>query len=230
MAGKQTPCKLETQIVKTVRVRYLLYLPKGYCKGGPRKRWPLMLFLHGAGERGNNLRLVKKHGPPKRIEQGADLPFIVVSPQCPKEQWWSEDVLLTLLDEIVAGYAVDESRVYVTGLSMGGRGTWALVSACPERFAAAVPVCGWCEPFAAPRLKALPIWAFHGEKDPLVPVSKSRNMVQAIKAAGGRKVRMTIYPEAGHDSWTETYENPELYKWLLKHRRPAKKKASRRRT
>ena len=214
---RQTAHKLETQIVKEVRVRYLLHLPRGYGRG--RKRWPLILFLHGAGERGSRLSMVKKHGPPKLIEAGRELPFIVVSPQCPKEQWWSPDVLSALLDEIVANYAVDEGRIYLTGLSMGGRGTWTLATACPERFAAIAPVCGWCEPFAASRLKDMPTWVFHGAKDPIVPVAKSRDMYGAMKAAGSRKARLTIYLDAGHDSWTETYENPKLYAWLLRHRR-----------
>ena len=219
MKHRQTSHRLEKQIVKTVSMRYLLHLPTGY--GRTRRRWPMVLFLHGAGERGNRLSLVCKHGPPKLIEAGKDLPFIVVSPQCPRDQWWSVDVLIALLDEIIANYAVDERRVYLTGLSMGGRGTWVLATHHPERFAAIVPICGWGEPFAAFRLKDLPTWIFHGARDPLVPVGKSEEMFAAIRAAGGKKARLTIYGEAEHDSWTETYENPGLYRWLLRHKREA---------
>ena len=219
MGTRQTAHKLETQIVKEVRVRYLLHLPDGYGKG--RKRWPVILFLHGAGERGSRLSMVRRHGPPKLIDAGEDLPFLVVSPQCPREQWWSNDVLIALLDDILATYAADPARVYLTGLSMGGRGTWALATACPERFAAIAPVCGWCEPFVISRLVDLPAWIFHGARDAVVPVAKSKDMHTAIRRAGGRKVKLTIYPEAGHDSWTQTYENPELYRWFLKHRRKA---------
>ena len=217
MKRRQTSHRLRRQIVKTLSVRYLLHLPKGY--GRTRKRWPMILFLHGAGERGNRLPLVCKHGPPKLIEAGRDPRFIVVSPQCPKDQWWSVDVLIALLDETIADHAVDERRVYLTGLSMGGRGTWVLAAQHPERFAAIAPICGWGEPFAAFRLKDLPTWIFHGARDPVVPAGKSQEMFAAIRAAGGRKVKLTIYPEAEHDSWTETYEDPGLYRWLLRHKR-----------
>lgn len=207
-------------ITKRVACRYLLYLPKGYERG--RKRWPLLLFLHGAGERGKDLELVKKHGPPKLIAEGQHFPFIVVSPQCPANQWWSNDVLAALLDNIVANYRVDESRVYVTGLSMGGYGTWALACEHPERFAAIAPICGGGNRLLAHRLKDVPVWAFHGAKDDVVPLAESERMVNAVKAAGG-KAKLTVYPEAGHDSWTATYANPALYKWLLRHRKRAAK-------
>jgi len=203
-------------VTKKVACRYLLYLPKGY-EGG-RKRWPLLLFLHGAGERGRDLDLVKKHGPPRLIAEGHDLPFIVASPQCPGNQWWSSDVLNALLDDLAANCRVDESRVYLTGLSMGGYGTWGLACEHPERFAAVAPICGGGNRLLAHRLKDVPVWAFHGAKDDAVPLAESEKMANALKACGGR-VKLTVYPDAGHDSWTATYANPELYKWLLKHRR-----------
>ena len=217
MTSRQTSHTFETQIVKAVRARYLLYLPEGYGRSR-RKRWPLMLFLHGAGERGNRLSTVRKHGPPKLVHAGGNLPFIIVSPQCPKEQWWTSDVLMALIDEICAAHAVDERRIYVTGLSMGGRGAWVLALEHPERFAAIAPICGWGEPFLAHRITDLPTWIFHGAMDPVVPAAKSRAMDVAIRRAGGRKVKLTIYPKAKHDSWTETYADPELYKWMLTHR------------
>jgi predicted peptidase len=210
--GKQNARSFQRKVTKTVRYRYLFYLPRDYSSQTPI---PMMLFLHGAGERGHDLELVKKHGPPRLIAQGRSFPFIIVSPQCPANHWWNAEDLNALLDEVIRSYAVDTSRIYVTGLSMGGFGTWTLGVTYPGRFAALVPICGWGEPFAAFRLKDMPIWAFHGAKDPIVPLSKSQEMIEAIKRAGGSP-KLTVYPEAGHDSWTETYNNPELYSWMLR--------------
>ena len=194
----------------------MLYLPPDYKKAD--KKWPLILFLHGAGERGNNLNLVKKHGPTKLIEQGKTFDFIIVSPQCPSEIWWPErlDVLITLLDEIEAKYHVDTNRVYLTGFSMGGFGTWSLSARYPQRFAAIAPICGGGGRYTSYRLKDVPVWAFHGAKDTVVPVEESKQMVDAVNARGGN-AKLTIYPDADHDSWTQTYDNPELYQWFLSH-------------
>ena len=219
--GGQQSKAFKKTITKTLSCKYLLFLPEGY--GEKDKRWPLMLFLHGAGERGNDLNKVKVHGPPKIVETKKDFPFILVSPQCPEGVWWNDklDVLINLLDEIEAKYNVDTERIYLTGLSMGGFGTWALASKYPDRFAAAAPICGGGMMIMVPGLIKVPIWAFHGAKDNVVPVKESEEMVKMIKARGG-DARLTIYPEAGHDSWTETYNNPELYEWFLKHRKTAK--------
>jgi predicted peptidase len=216
----------EKKITKTVGANYLLFLPKGYETKG-EKRWPLMLFLHGAGERGFDIWKVAVHGPPKIVKNKADFPFIVVSPQCPESEHWSNDVLLSLLDDVIARLAVDTNRVYLTGLSMGGYGTWSLGTQYPERFAAIAPICGGGEPVRivlaggkkAAALKAMGVWAFHGGKDPVVPLSESERMVAALKKVGCTDVKLTVYPEAQHDSWTETYNNPELYEWFLKHSR-----------
>ncbi len=195
---------------------YLLHLPADYGKG--KKKWPLMLFLHGAGERGDDVKVLEVHGPPKLAAQGKDLPFIIVSPQCPTGQWWTArtESLMALVDEMIARYNVDETRVYVTGLSMGGFGTWQLASQYPDRFAAAIPICGGGNAFLARTLKTVPIWAFHGGKDSVVPLSGSETLVEAVNKEGG-DAKLTVYPEAGHDSWTVTYENDEIYKWLLSH-------------
>lgn len=219
----QSGRRLNRQVTKLVGCDYLLYLPKGY--GQQDRKWPLMLFLHGAGERGSDLNLVKKHGPPKLVEAGQDLPFVIVSPQCPAGQWWPEhvDMLSALSDDVQSRYAIDPNRVYLTGLSMGGYGTWVLACQQPERFAAIAPVCGGGQAFLADRLKNLPVWAFHGAKDPIVPLSESRQMVDAVNKAGGQ-AKLTVYPDAGHDCWTATYENPELYQWLLSHKRGEKSK------
>jgi predicted peptidase len=198
--------------------KYLLFVPESY--GKEQKRWPLMLFLHGAGERGDDLEKVKKHGPPKIVGKQKDFPFIVVSPQCPEGDWWTSktEVLIHLLDEIIARYDVDTERIYLTGVSMGGYGSWALASEYPDRFAAVVPICGGGSRMMSLTLEDVPIWAFHGAKDSHVPVEESKEVVDAINARSGN-AKLTIYPDASHDSWTETYNNQELYDWLLKHRR-----------
>lgn len=216
-SGSQQPQAFERRITKIVRGKYLLYLPKEYGSSR-RHRFPLILFLHGSGERGDDLERVKAHGPPKLVAQGQEFPFIIVSPQCPLDENWDPDMLIGLLDTITKKYAVDTDRVYLTGLSMGGFGAWRLAAEYPERFAAVAPICGAGNPATAARLKNTPIWAFHGAKDPVVPIKGDQEMVDAVKAAGG-DVKFTIYPEAEHDSWTETYNNPELFQWFLQHRR-----------
>jgi predicted peptidase len=216
----------EKTITRKVGAQYLLFLPKGY-DAQSEKRWPMIFFLHGAGERGANIWKVAVHGPPKIVRDKSDFPFIVVSPQCPDGEAWSNDVLLSLLDDATAHYAVDTNRVYLTGLSMGGFGSWSLGIQYPERFAAMAPICGGGELIhvllasraKAGALKSLGVWAFHGAKDPTVPLEESRRMVAALKKAGCADVKLTVYPEAQHDSWTESYNNPELYEWFLKHAR-----------
>lgn len=216
-----------TTVRETQSYEYLLFVPKGY-DAEPQKKWPLMLFLHGAGERGTNVWLVAVHGPPKLVRSQPDFPFILASPQCPPDQRWNPDTLARLLDQIEATHRVDKSRVYLTGLSMGGFGTWSLGMRYPERFAAIAPICGggdWLEVRLSSRkngaaLKSLPVWAFHGAKDNVVPLSESERMIDVLKtAAGNETAKLTVYPDANHDSWTETYNNPELFKWFLEHRR-----------
>ncbi len=206
----------EREITKIVGCRYLLDLPRGCAV--QERGWPLMLYLHGAGERGDDLELVKKHGPANVAENQDDFPFILVSPQCPEGRWWGNEILNALIDEITGQHAVDTDRIYLTGISMGGFGTWSLAIEHPERFAAIVPICGGGAPYVADRLKHVPVWAFHGARDDVVPPYESQRMVEAVQAAGGN-AKLTIYPEATHDAWTETYNNPELYEWLLRHRR-----------
>jgi predicted peptidase len=201
---------------RILRTQYLLSLPDGYEAGD--QRWPLLLFLHGAGERGDDLERLKAHGPPRLLAEGHGLPFIVVSPQCPRGRYWLVPLLASLLDEVCRRWRVDEDRVYVTGISMGAYGTWHLAEAHADRLAAIIPICGGGDPDNAAELKDLPIWAFHGAKDNVVPLEESEVMVQAVRNAGGT-VRFTIYPEAGHDSWTQTYEKPDWHQWLLAHRR-----------
>jgi len=213
----------------TEDMQYLLFLPKTY-DAGAEKEWPLLLFLHGAGERGEDINLVAVHGPPKRLAKESEelrgaarllpfaeiCPFIVVSPQCHTDRYWSPAQLSLLLDEIEKQYKVDKKRVYVTGLSMGGFGTWMLTADQPKRFAAVAPICGGSDTTLAEKFVNVPLWAFHGDADALVPVKLTQDMVKAIEDAGGKKVKMTIYPGVNHDSWTQTYENRELYEWFLR--------------
>lgn len=217
LAEGQHPQAFETQLTTTVGVRFLLYLPKGYDQQDGRK-WPLIVFLHGSGERGDDIEKVKVHGPPKLVAAGQDFPFIIVSPQAPGNTVWNGDTLNALLDELIARLPIDVERIYLTGLSLGGYGTWGIAADRPERFAAIAPVCGAGDVKTACRLKNLPIWAFHGEKDTVVSLKDDQDMVDAVKACGG-DVKFTVYPGVGHDSWSETYANPALYEWFLQHQR-----------
>ncbi|MBX3009468.1 MAG: dienelactone hydrolase family protein [Melioribacteraceae bacterium] len=203
--------RLTTVYKQNIDISYLLYLPKNYESG---EKFPLVLFLHGAGERGTDLNLVKKHGLPKLIEQGKDFPFIVVSPQCPLNVRWDTKALISLIDELIDKLNVDEKRIYITGLSMGGNGTWRLISEIPERIAAAIPICGWGDAFEICNARNVSIWAFHGAKDMVVPVVASQQLIDRLKYCNG-KAEFTIYDDLDHDSWTVTYENEKIYEWLL---------------
>ncbi len=205
----------QISLTLVLRLSYLVYLPPEY-EADPLRQWPVVFFLHGSGERGDNLELLKVYGLPKLVEQGQSFPFIIVSPQCPASDRWPEHLyaLDGLYTEIMANYRIDPAQVYLTGLSMGGNGAWRWAIEQPNRFAALAPICGWSYPERATRIKHLPTWVFHGAKDEVVPISTSEEMVKALRDCGA-DVRFTVYPEAAHDSWTETYANPELYEWLL---------------
>ena len=190
---------------------YLLYVPQDKPNNG---LYPLLLFLHGSGERGNDLNILKKNGPPSFLDKETDFPFIVVSPQCPQNREWDTQSLLALLDHIENTLPVDKKRIYVTGLSMGGFATWNLAQAAPEIFAAIAPICGGGNLERLCMMRDIPVWAFHGVKDTAVPYNESERLVQRLKELGA-DVKFTSYPDAGHDSWTSTYQNEELYKWLL---------------
>lgn len=244
--GKQLPQALTVHVgdkadAHDVTIRYMLFVPKNYKADG--EKLPLMLFLHGLGESSNDdLNRVKIHGPAKFVDTRPDFPFVLITPQCPPppgynpavtvartspevvklvKRAWKPEELIQLVDHAIGKLNVDRDRVYVTGLSMGGFGTWRLVATYPERFAAAVPICGGGDPeqMAKP-LSRIPIWAFHGAKDPTVPLSESQKMVDAIRHEKG-DVRLTVYPDVQHNSWAATYDNPEVYTWLLAHRRQA---------
>lgn len=184
-------------------------------------RLPLIFFLHGAGERGRNLDLIRHYGIPRAVRKFADFPFFTVAPQCPAHTYWEDldSVLFDLLDAVCKQYPIDPARIYLTGLSMGGHGTWILALEHPERFAALAPV---CPPFPnlpqieqrLARLKDTPTWVFHGAKDDVVPIQHSEKMVHALRQINPQ-VRYTIYPETKHTAWIQAYADPALYSWFL---------------
>jgi len=183
-----------------------------------------MLFLHGAGERGNNLEKVKQWGPPKLVGKRKDFPFVVISPQCPRGTWWKVEGLYQLVNHVAGSLKIDRQRMYVTGLSMGGFGSWQLMDRYPKLFAAGVPICGGGKAGSAKNLVDIPIWAFHGDADGVVKADLSKLMIKAIEKAGGKKARLTLYPGVGHNSWSRAYANEEVYKWLLSHKSGGGKK------
>lgn len=200
---------------------YQLFLPPGVAEVGRRgeARWPLLMFLHGSGERGSDVGKVKVHGPPKIADRDPNFPFILVSPLLPAEEDWDVAKLDRILAHVARALPVDPQRVYLTGLSRGGHATWRWAAAEPTRFAAIAPVAGRGDPATACALKDLPVWALHGDRDDVVTPEGSFAMARAIRDCGGRASRLTIYPDLGHNAWDPAYDDPELYLWLLSHRR-----------
>lgn len=190
---------------------YLIHLPPGY--GRRPEKWPLILFLHGAGERSGDVRELISKDLCAMIPRPETWPYVIVSPQCPKGASWEPDRLARLLDEVVSQYAVDEDRVVVTGYSMGGRGTWNLAVFQPDRFAGVAPVCGSADPSLAACFVGLPVWAFHGEKDEVIPVKCTREMVTAVRKAGG-DARMTLFPNEAHGCWPRVYASAAFRSWV----------------
>lgn len=194
--------------------RFLLFIPRQYAA---RASWPLIVFLHGSGERGDNLEVVKKHGVPKWVTGNPEFPFIVVSPQLPVSlrDWVPSDVV-ALVDQVACRYVVDPSRIYLTGISMGGIATWATAIDYPDRFAAIAPVSGWGFPDEAGTIRHVTAWVFHGADDRAAPLSRAQAMVDALRAVGAN-VAFTVYPGVGHSgAWPPTYEASALYDWFLR--------------
>ena len=216
----QSTHSFEGVVSKKVAYKYLQFLPASYDHDSS-KEWPLILFLHGAGERGDDLQKVKVHGPPKMVKSRPDFPFVVVSPQCPKDTVWDSEGLLAMLDEVTHRLRIDEKRVYLTGLSMGGFGTWDIVQRMPNIFAAAMPVCGGGDAELASVIKTVPIWVFHGGSDNVVKTKRSQDMVTALKKVGS-KVKYTEYEGLGHNSWDRTYRDENALRWLF-HQKKSKK-------
>jgi len=219
-ADTQVPASYTGDFAIKVSCHYLLSKPEGYEADAARK-WPLVIFLHGSGERGSDLELLKKHGPPKLIAAGQKFPAVIASLQCPTGELWNPHGVKAVTDHLIQTERIDAQRVYLTGLSMGGFGTWETAFEYPKTYAAIAPICGgagvrWV---TAERIQHLPCWIFHGDKDGAVPVENSRKIFDALKKLGA-PVKLTIYPGVGHDSWTQTYDNPEFWEWLFAQKRP----------
>jgi predicted peptidase len=197
--------------------RYLLYLPKDYGRQ-PSRKYPLLVYLHGKSCRGYNLEKLKKYGPPYLVSKGWNFPFVIVSPQCPPDKIWNtDDWFPSLYRSLSDKYRIDQKRIYLTGMSMGGSGAWALAIRHPEYFAAAIPMCGGWRTKNIKEMKNIPVWAFHGENDKIVSPTETEKMVNALREAGG-KVRYSKLKGQGH-SIHKIYEKREIYEWLLKHRK-----------
>ncbi|QBA63836.1 prolyl oligopeptidase family serine peptidase [Muriicola soli] len=205
----------EEETVVTERLQYYLYFPEDY-EEDDKKRFPLLLFLHGGGESGDSLAVLKKNGPPKMLDEGKQFPFMVLAPQNPhKKQWWNVRAVIQLLDTITTHHRVDPKRIYLSGLSRGGSAAWELAVQYPDRFAALAVVCGMAPvPYASWINKDLPIWVFHGTEDRSIPFSESDTMVAALRQMG-YDVTFTAYEGVGHNSWEQAYQTEALYDWMM---------------
>jgi predicted peptidase len=196
-------------------VNYLLYQPSG---NPPAGGWPTILFLHGSEQRGDNPSMLEDLAILAFADRVGGLPFVAILPQCPRGEHWTPGVLRQVLDAVEREVAVDRGRVYLTGFSMGGYGTWQTAAAMPGVFAAIAPLCGMADLGDVPRLVGIPTWVFHGARDRNVPLSESVTMVRALRRAGGDP-SFTVYPDGEHDIWTMTYRDSRLYLWFLLHSR-----------
>ena len=201
---------------RSFSLRYVVYLPEGYA--ATIKSWPLVLYLHGSGERGTDRQALERQGLPK-LAAGKSFPFILVAPQIPEGQVWNEEPLTYLLDELETTLWVDRDRIYLTGISMGAFGAWDLATATPDRFAALLVISGGGNPVEVCQLKDVPVWIVHGRQDDVIPVSWSEALARRLELCGGN-VKLTIHPDAGHDAWSRTYEDPAVIEWLLAQRLP----------
>ncbi len=208
--------EFSTTITMPVTLKYYVYLPSEYKESN--SKFPLVLFLHGAGERGDDLERVEFHGIPKMIRKGEKFPFITIAPQCPAFQWWSEplyvEALISLVEETIKNYNVDAERVYATGLSMGGYGTLSVAKERPDLFSAIIPICGGMDTTGIKKLKNLPIWLFHGDADKVVPVENSTLIYDQLKPFNPN-IKITVYKGVNHNSWDKTYRNKKIYEWML---------------
>ncbi|WP_341834683.1 alpha/beta hydrolase-fold protein [Chitinophaga pollutisoli] len=192
---------------------FLVQLPATY-NDDPNKKWPVIFFLHGMGERGDDINIIKRASLAAIAAKDANFPYILISPQCKTPSWWNIPSLEVLHAQVMSDYKVDPSRIYLTGLSMGGFGAWTWAQTKPERFAAVVPICGEGTPASACVLKDKPLWVFHNADDPTVPVKGSQDMVKALRDCGSTLVKYTENESGGHDAWTKAYSDPALFTWL----------------
>lgn len=194
--------------------KYLLYVPKTYASD--KATYPLVIYLHGGSHRGQDLNKLKGYGLPNLVDKGENFPFIIASPQCPDGKYWSTDNWFEpLYDELKAKYRIDPKRVYLTGISMGGYGTWQTAVAYPDRFAAIVPLCGGCDDSTQIcRIKHVPVWAFHGTADDIIPISETERLIKRLERCYGT-VLFTRLETEGHGI-QYLYENKAIYDWLLK--------------
>lgn len=213
-AARQQPLTL-TLPGRDLPLRTWLYLPPGY-EGGTQA-WPLVVFLHGSGERGTDLPRVKVHGPPKHVDQGRDYPFVLCSPQLEEGRAWKPEDLHALIGALQARLRIDPARISGTGLSLGGAGVWAWAAAYPKDLAAIAPVCGFGNPAVVCQARAVPVRAYHGAIDTVVPLAAQQACVDALRACGGQ-ADFTVYPGVGHDAWNPAYEDPALVPWLMQQR------------
>jgi predicted peptidase len=217
--GQQAEWATPATLTLSATLRHWLYLPPGYAEK-PEQRWPLIVFLHGSGERGQELGKVKAHGLPKLIEAGQKFPAIVVSPQCEDGDDWDPHLLHAMLGSLRTQWRIDPQRVTATGLSMGGGACWSWAMSYPLDLAGIAPVCGYGSHIRIERMRTVPVRAYHGAADTVVPVSAQQELVSELRAAGGR-AELTIYPGVGHDAWNPAYADPALVAWLLGRSRPA---------
>lgn len=230
----ETICEM-TETVSGHKLHYLVQSPAGHP---PKEGWPVLLFLHGYGECGDNIEKVRVHGPPKltrKFDQLANC--VIVSPQCPKDSWWRVEALKSLMDEVIGGRSdINPLRRYVTGLSMGGYGIWSFLSHYPDYFVAALPICGGGNPLSQPKnnppekigienefdseglkaAKGVPIWTFHGTEDGAVPIAETERIVKLLQDAGSTSIQFTVYEGVGHvGAWQQAYDNPKAWVWLF---------------
>ena len=196
--------------------KYVVFIPHHY---DGKSAFPTILFLHGSGAIGNDGQKQVAGALANAIRKGEEsFPFIAVFPQSNEGGWTAGSVggkrALAILDEVETRYKVDKKRTYLTGLSMGGEGTWSLAAAYPDRWAAIVPICGGGDPKVAAKIKDIPCWCFHGDADKLIPASASREMIRALSRVGGRPLYHE-FPDVGHNCWDLAYAMPDLYEWLL---------------
>lgn len=203
---------MQRKVFKSGNMQYIVRYPNGYEEG---KKYPVIIVLHGAGSRGEDINILNENPYFVLTEKYEDFPFISVAPQCSENTWFDMfESLKSFAYKIACEDFTDKERIYLMGPSMGGYATWQLAMSLPELFAAIIPICGGGMYWNAPRLVNVPVWAFHGEKDPTVKCEESVKMVDSVNLSGG-KAKLTIYPENQHDAWSDTYNNSEVFKWLL---------------